>query len=92
MYGSSNKEMKSRMIPHLTIDKVDVIIIKRCAGEYGTVRVESGVGDRRRPVVVEEARVGLVSGQMTATHVERPDFMTIGAPVANFVNHLYNQK
>lgn len=74
--------MKSRMIPHLTIDKVDVIIIKRCAGEYGTVRVERSVGDRRRTVVVEEARIGLVSGQMAAIHVERPDFMTVGAPVA----------
>lgn len=84
--------MKSRMIPHLTIDKVDVIIVKRCAGEYGTVRVESCVGDRRRPVVVEEARVGLVRGQMRAIHVERPDFMAVGAPVANFVNYLYNHK
>ena len=50
------------MIPHLTTDKVDVIIIKRCAGEYGTVRVEGSVGDGGRPVVVEEARVGLVRG------------------------------
>lgn len=84
--------MKSRMIPPLTIDKVDVIIIKRCAGEYSTVRMEGSVGNRRRPVVVEEACVRLVSGQMTAIHVERPDFMTVGASVANFISHLYNQK
>jgi len=60
-----------------------VIIIKRCTSEYGTVRVKGSVGDGGRPVVVEEARVGLVRGQMSAIHVERLHFMAVGASGKN---------
>lgn len=57
-----------------------MIIIKCCTGEYGTVRVESGVGNRGRPVMMEEARVRFIRGQISAIHIERLDFVAVGAP------------
>lgn len=69
----------------LTTHEVDMMIIKCCTGKYGAVWVESRAGNWGRAVMMKEACVGLVSGEITAINVERFHFVAVGAPVITSV-------
>lgn len=60
--------------------QVDVIVVQGGACQEGTVWVEWGARDRWGAGVVQEARVRLKSGKMSAVDIEGLDFMTVGTP------------
>jgi hypothetical protein len=63
----------------LVRDKVDVIVAQRRACQEHSMRMESRADYRRRPVVVEEISMRLVRRESGPIHIERLDFVAIGA-------------